>query len=527
MDINTKIPEEKFQFAEKRDITHDKHLETKPIGYFHDAFNRFCKNKSSIFGAIVIIFLVLYAIVGPIVSSYTVSYKDSYFTCTLPKCSLFANTNFWDGCQAKEISEYNFTYYYAMGMETGHNAIKNQEYAAVESDSSKLYDIRLDSYQSVGMIYMLVTTTEYQSIQDYQDETGIQVIYPTIALSDRPSATQNSNDANYYFKTSGTTTTKIVYEDENDPTSIIPVYQQYASAYYLTYSPDGYTSSMRIEGADGFEEDGTTYYYSYARNVQGDYYEIRINYYEYYVYYHTTVACDGIAEPSFLFGTTGTGQDVFTALAAGARFSLIFSTLVALVNLAVGAVYGSVEGYYGGKVDMTMERISDILSAIPFTVVVTLLKLHMGSSSSMLILFISFFLTGWIGMASATRMQFYRFKNQEYVLAARTLGAKDGRIIRKHIFPNALGTLVTRCALIIPSMIYSEVSLSYLGILNLSTGNISSVGVLLSNGQSYLSTFPHIVLFPSLFLALLLLSFNLFGNGLRDAFNPTLRGSEG
>ena len=130
-------------------------------------------------------------------------------------------------------------------------------------------------------------------------------------------------------------------------------------------------------------------------------------------------------------------------------------------------------------------------------------------------------------MASTTRMQFYRYKNQEYVLAARTLGAKDWRIIWKHIFPNSLGTLVTSCALVIPSMIFSETSLTYLGIINLSTGNITSVGTLIATGQPYLASFPHIVAFPSVFLALLMLSFNLFGNGLRDAFNPSLRGAEG
>ena len=160
-------------------------------------------------------------------------------------------------------------------------------------------------------------------------------------------------------------------------------------------------------------------------------------------------------------------------------------------------------------------------------IVITLLKLHMGGSSQVLVLFLAFFLTGWIAMASTTRMQFYRFKNQEYVLAARTLGAKDRRLIVKHIFPNALGTLVTSCALVIPSMIYSETNLSYLGIINLSSGNITSVGTLIAAGQSYLSTAPYIALFPSIFLALLMLSFNLFGNGLRDAFNPSLRGTEG
>ena len=125
-------------------------------------------------------------------------------------------------------------------------------------------------------------------------------------------------------------------------------------------------------------------------------------------------------------------------------------------------------------------------------------------------------------------MQFYRFKNQEYVLAARTLGARDSRIMFKHIFPNGLGTIVTSVALVIPSMIYSETSLSYLGIINLEAGNTTSVGTLISAGQKSISVegAAYMAFFPCMFLVLLMLSFNLFGNGLRDALNPSLRGSE-
>ena len=214
-------------------------------------------------------------------------------------------------------------------------------------------------------------------------------------------------------------------------------------------------------------------------------------------------------------------------MASGARFSFIFATLVAVVNLVMGAIYGAIAGFYGGKIDLVMERISDILSAVPTMIVITLLKLHMGSASQMITLFIAFIFTGWIGMASSTRMQFYRYKRQEYVLAARTLGASDIRLMFKHIFPSAIGTLITGCALVIPSMIYSETNLSYLGIINLETGSITSVGTLIAAGQASLQSAPFIAFFPSLFLVLLMLSFNLFGNGLRDAFNPSLRGSEG
>ena len=129
-------------------------------------------------------------------------------------------------------------------------------------------------------------------------------------------------------------------------------------------------------------------------------------------------------------------------------------------------------------------------------------------------------------MAGRTRMQFYRFKNQEYILSARTLGASDARLIFKHIFPNAMGTLITGSVLSIPSVIFSESSLTYLNIVNLESSTQTSVGTLLSGGNNFISTYPHIILFPALFISLLMISFNLFGNGLRDAFNPSLKGVE-
>ena len=129
-------------------------------------------------------------------------------------------------------------------------------------------------------------------------------------------------------------------------------------------------------------------------------------------------------------------------------------------------------------------------------------------------------------MASRVRMQFYRFKNSEYVLAARTLGASDFRIMFKHIFPNSLGTIVTGSILAIPGVIFSETSLSYLGIINLDSNTTTSIGAMLTGGQSLMSTYPHVVLFPAIVIALLMICFNLFGNGLRDAFNPSLRGTE-
>ena len=511
------ISKDKFVFVNNSDKIHDKELVTKPVSYLRDAFNRFKKNKASIVAAIIIAFLVLFAIVGPWTTPYTVAYQDEYYAYCLPKSKLSEalGWNVMDGCKEVSLSKESFYYYYAIGEETGNNAIKNQEFEKVTElyfgKKTTAYQFRYDTYNAVGCKFVSVSETEYKKIQEYQNKTGIQVIYPITDPALRPKMERDKNDANFWFATEYTnsSTAALVEVDAKGA----PTFQN----IYLAANANDPYNSLRIEGDNG------QYAYSYP-NQSG--YQIRVSYKEYYRYHHEYVLQDGIKEACYLFGATEAGKDIYTCLASGARFSFLLAIVVATINLFVGAIYGAIEGYYGGKIDLVMERISDILSAVPFMIVITLLKFHMEGSSQILILFISFFLTGWIGMAARTRMQFYRFKNQEYVLAARTLGAGDRRIMFKHIFPNAIGTLVTGCVLVIPGVIFSETSLSYLGIINLESGNLTSVGTLLSKGQQYLMQYPHMIVPPAIFICLLMLSFNLFGNGLRDAFNPSLRGSE-
>ena len=185
-------------------------------------------------------------------------------------------------------------------------------------------------------------------------------------------------------------------------------------------------------------------------------------------------------------------------------------------------VLGSISGYYGGTVDLVMERVSEILAGLPFLAILTLLLLRFGNSPFVVVL--AFTMTGWLGISALTRSQFYRYKNREYVLAARTLGAGDRRIMYRHIFPSAVGTIITRVILYIPGVIFTESTFSFLGIINY--GDIISVGRLMSNGQLVMKSSFYQLLFPAIFISLLMLSFNLFGNGLRDAFNPSLRGVE-
>ena len=517
------IPAEKFRFAQKNDLYHDSKFETKPVTYFQGAFRRFSKNKGAVVGGIVISILVLFAIIAPFFTPFQPSYYDMVYAYVTPKSNLFANSDidFWDGGKNKDTNKIGYLKDLALASETGREVIKSE---VVVSDDGSGYSYRYDTYYGVGFgKYKIISQAEYEDIQRYQNETGKQVLYPVVKYADRPTLEKNKYDANIYYKVEdpkASTLRPVLDKDGN----IIPNYWKYDPTEENNLIPA--YNSLRIEGEDGITEDGKQYYYAYGRKVDGGI-EVRAEYYEYYTYQHTEVKKDGIGEPLFLFGTTETGKDIFACLAYGARFSFIFASVVAIVNFIVGVIWGSISGYFGGKVDLFMERFSEILGAVPTMIVITLLKYHMGSTSQALVLFISFFLTGWIGIAGRTRMQFYRFKNQEYVLAARTLGARDTRIMFKHIFPNGLGTIVTSIALIIPSMIYSETSLSYLGIINLESGNTTSVGTLIAAGQkSIMANAGFVAFFPCIFLVLLMLSFNLFGNGLRDAFNPSLRGAE-
>ncbi len=520
IDINNIAPE-KFAFVQTNVSLNDKMLKTKPVGYFKDAWRRFKKNKSSIVGMVIIVLLLLFAVFGPIFSRYKVSDFDGYYNNTLPK--LFSDAGgFWDGTKKESSNKATYQLRDAMGVESGRKTVV-QTYGLKMVDNAipgkpqvALYKYRYDTYNIVGYLLMELSVTEYQKIQAYQKENNMQILYPVCKRSDM----FDQSNGNYWYKTHAKNAADGSYRkgeavlDENGKYQ--PIYD--LSATDSIRNADGTTTpydSLRIDGDDGS--------YRYARyNGSNGYYTVRVCYYNYYVYKNGF-------EPFFLFGVNSLGQDMFVCIASGTRLSLILALGVAVINFIIGAIYGAIEGYYGGAADLIMERVSDILSGIPFMVAAILFKMHLAKSLGAIgALLFTFVITGWIGTASTVRMQFYRYKNQEYVLAARTLGASDRRIIMKHIFPNALGTIVTSVALFIPSVIFSETSLSYLGVISLSDPpkGIISLGTLLTAGQTAIATYPHIMLFPSLVISLLMISFNMFGNGLRDAFNPSLRGSE-
>ena len=506
-----------FEFTNRGESIHDEKLSTKSRGFFADALVRFKKNKSSVIAAYIIAFLVLFAIFAPIISPYSIfdSTIEAPFKNTPPFIRQIADMNIglFDGGQVLDSqNETGKLKYEAIGVETGHNPILKvlnektvKEKVRGKWVDKKYYSLKVNAYYKYGVVYRSFSVEKFNEIQEYSIKNNIQIIYPYV----EPSAILGiDNQPNIWYKV--TDKTKGVPKlDENG--NFIPVYStNTAKVGAGTDYSEG--KIKRIEGDDG------SYIYSYAK---GSSVHCRVSLYDYYSYVYGK-------EPMFIFGTIETGHCLFDAIGTGARFSLIFAIIVSAINLTLGAIYGSIEGYFGGVVDLTMERISDVLSAVPTIVVITLFQFYFAEAmdGALIPFLLAYIMTGWIGMAALTRKQFYRFKGQEYVLAARTLGASDTRLMFKHIFPNSLGTIITSCALVIPGVIGSETSLTYLKIIDLSEVSGTTLGVLMEMGNRAMQNAPHAMFFPALYFALLMISFNLFGNGLRDAFNPSTRGVE-
>ncbi len=440
------------------------------------ALGRFCKNPSALVAAVVLAALLLFALLAPVFSPYAVSFRDGRYQNMLPKWQPLAFLG-WDGCASEQVSQGLYHQYRAIG------AVRQVKSRSPEGTR---YSLEVDGYAKVGYAYLDVSEADYAAIRAYEQETGQSICHPLPRYYATDFLTVRS-DANLWY----------ALADESPASTGLSAH----------VNKDGEPEFVPAYLLDG---DGQPVYA--VKNQTG--LRIRVLYSAYYTYLHGRA-------PAFVFGTDQHGRDIFSRLASGARLSFLLSLGVSLLNFCIGLVYGAVEGFYGGKVDLLLERLADFLSSVPFIVVATLFQLHLAQAAGpVLSLLFAFVLTGWISIAARVRTQFYRYKQAEYVLAARTLGASDRRLVLRHILPNAIGTIITGTVLMIPGVIFSESMLSYLGIVNLEAAGIASIGTMLASGRNYLGTYPHIIAFPAVFIALLQIGFNLFGNGLRDAANP-------
>ena len=241
--------------------------------------------------------------------------------------------------------------------------------------------------------------------------------------------------------------------------------------------------------------------------------------------------------PHFL-GTDKLGRDYAIRVMMGSRISLLVGLVASAIVLVIGSIYGSVSAFFGGWVDMVMMRITDIIYTVPDILIIILLAVAFEEPMKQLAtlpgfgwiqtlgvnlisIFVVFALLYWVGMARIVRSQVLMLKESEYVTAARALGASNGRIIKKHLLTNCIGTLIVTTTLQIPSAIFTESFLSFLGI-GVAVP-MPSLGSLASDAINGFRTYPHLLLAPALLISLIILSFNLFGDGLRDAFDPKLK----
>jgi oligopeptide transport system permease protein len=219
------------------------------------------------------------------------------------------------------------------------------------------------------------------------------------------------------------------------------------------------------------------------------------------------------------FGTDDLARDIFVRAWEGARISLFIGITAALIDLVIGVLWGSIAGLSGGRVDNIMMRIADVLTAIPYLLVVIILLVIMEPGLVPMIIALS--ITGWVNMARIVRSEVLKIKNQEYVLAARTLGANQWHIIKRHLIPNAMGAILVTMTMTIPSAIFTESFLSYLGLGV--QAPLASWGTMASEGFKALQSAPWRLLFPAALISITIFAFNAVGDGLRDALDPKLR----
>ncbi len=518
-DLSTYSLAQKGELNLKKAV-HEERTEVLGPSKRNSTFRRILQNKSSLIGLILIGLVILFCGIGALSSPYTYTSLDattgSVYSKVYPKSHIFSNTSFWNGRGERTVNESDYEYYSLFDTE------RKPIVSSVKKDN--LYTIDFDSY-AVGTRIIDLSKDELFELLEYENKNEKTLFLPLVDASAyvaeyKAELTASSfNYSSSFIEETAKRMGDYYYKDSNVTYKVLPLLEE-----------DGSIKNNNVFLPRGYETGDITYLYQpkitvddkevYASYSNGNYH-VRV---DYEIYFEATYGFS----PCYLFGSNGAGLDVFSRLCKGVLFSLLLGVCVSLINFIIGITYGSVEGFYGGRVDLIMERVSEVFGALPSVILLSIFNILFNtipglpaSIRTILGVFLAFIATGWLGVASTTRMQFYRFKNRDHILIARSFGAKDRRLIFNHILPNAIGTIITSSILMIPGVIFSESSLSYLGIIDFSGSGIASLGTLLNEGSGYLGTlYGYLLWFPAVFICLLMIGFNLFGNGMRDAFNP-------
>ena len=366
------FPAEKFEFANTGKRISDKKFDDKPIGYFKDAWIRFRKNKASVVATGIIIFIVLYALLMPLFNSnYDSSFMDVYYSKKGPKITWMAqNWGIMNGGVSRDGTDRNLFWLISTGigaeqtkeaLEKGekitisdglaslYSPINEYEFTKNGPDNKPRYHYTLDAYLEVGFIYQTVTQAELKKIEAWQEETGIQVLYPLIAENQYTYHPIDENNANFWFKSNA----------KGDPIKTVIQADGTVQDKKITFSDTAVLEDNYMRDAEG------NIMYSRAwggGDTETSGRRIRVLYHNYYIYQNGF-------EPNYIFGTDSQGYDLALRMADGVRLSLLIAVLVSAVNFIIGAIWGAISGYYGGVVDLTMERITDVLGNVPNIVV--------------------------------------------------------------------------------------------------------------------------------------------------------------